>query len=94
MTERTAGDLPISPTKDWGRDLDILDPRFVADPAGVWRELRDGCPVAFSERRGRAWMPVNYDDITTVAHDTDHFGSSGTHLGATDPAPGVFAWAN
>ncbi|MEZ5244965.1 MAG: cytochrome P450 [Acidimicrobiales bacterium] len=75
MTERTAGDLPISPTKDWGRDLDILDPRFVADPAGVWRELRDGCPVAFSERRGRAWMPVNYDDITTVAHDTDHFSS-------------------
>lgn len=53
MTERTAGDFPISPTTDWGRDLDILDPRYVADPFGVWRELRDGCPVAFSERRGR-----------------------------------------
>ncbi|MFN3256953.1 MAG: cytochrome P450 [Ilumatobacter sp.] len=75
MTERTAGDFPISPTTDWGRDLDILDPRYVADPFGVWRELRDGCPVAFSERRGRAWMPVNYDDISTVAHDTDHFSS-------------------
>ncbi|MGE0309375.1 MAG: cytochrome P450, partial [Acidimicrobiia bacterium] len=75
MTERTAGDFPISPTTDWGRDLDILDPRYVADPFGVWRELRDGCPVAFSERRGRAWMPVNYADISTVAHDTDHFSS-------------------
>jgi len=35
MTERTAGDFPISPTTDWGRDLDILDPRYVADPFGV-----------------------------------------------------------
>ena len=75
MTKRTVGDFPISPTTDWGRDLDILDPRYVADPSGVWRELRDGCPVAFSERRGRAWMPVNYDDIAAIAHDTTHFSS-------------------
>jgi hypothetical protein len=56
MTERIAGDdFPLSPAKDWGRDLDILDPRYVADPFSVWHELRDACPVAFSERRGRAW---------------------------------------
>ncbi len=64
-----------SPTADWGRDLDILDPRLIADPAGIWRELRESCPVAFTERRGRAWMPVNYDDIATVAHDTGNFSS-------------------
>lgn len=64
-----------APTDDWGRDLDILDPRFVADPAAVWRELREGCPVAFTERRGRAWMPVRYDDIATVANDTTFFSS-------------------
>ncbi len=75
MTETIAGDFPISPTKDWARDLDILDPRYVSDPSGVWRELRDSCPVAFSERRGRAWMPVNYDDVSAVAHDTEHFSS-------------------
>lgn len=65
----------LAPTDDWARDLDILDSRFVADPASVWRELRERCPVAFSERRGRAWMPVGYDDITAVANDTAHFSS-------------------
>ena len=65
----------LGPTDDWGRDLDILDRRFVDDPAAVWRELRDGCPVAFTERRGRAWMPVRYDDIATIANDTTHFSS-------------------
>ncbi|MEQ9162114.1 MAG: cytochrome P450, partial [Ilumatobacter fluminis] len=41
----------------------------------VWSELRQGCPVAFTERRGRAWMPVGYDDIAAVANDTTHFSS-------------------
>lgn len=65
----------VAPTGDWGRDLDILDPRFVRDPAAVWRQLRSDCPVAFSERRGRAWMPVRYDDIAAIASDTTHFSS-------------------
>ena len=65
----------LGPTDDWGRDLDILDRRFVDDPAAVWRELRDGCPVAFTERRGRAWMPVRYDDVAAIANDTTHFSS-------------------
>ena len=63
------------PTDDWGRDLDILDRRFVDDPAAVWHQLRSGCPVAFTERRGRAWMPVRYDDIVAIANDTTHFSS-------------------
>lgn len=66
---------PFAPTDDWGRDLDILDPRFVGDPAAVWRQLRQDCPVAFTERRGRAWMPVRYDDVAAVANDTTHFSS-------------------
>lgn len=67
--------IPFAPTNDWGRDLDILDSRFVRDPAAVWRELRQECPVAFTERRGRAWMPVLYDDVAAVANDTTHFSS-------------------
>lgn len=74
-TERTTDSAGFVPTDDWGRDLDILDPRFVADPASVWSELRAGCPVVFTERRGRAWMPVGYDDIAAVANDTTHFSS-------------------
>ena len=72
--ERTSADGQ-APTRDWGSDLDILDPRFVMDPAAVWRELRDSCPVAFTERRGRTWMPVRYDDIADIANDTTPFSS-------------------
>ena len=53
MTERTAGDFPISPTTDWGRDLDILDPRYVADPFGA-RSGRRLDPREFDETRGLA----------------------------------------
>lgn len=62
-------------TSDWRRDLDIFDERYVLDPASIWAELRVDCPVAFSERRGRAHMPVNYADIAAVARDTDRFSS-------------------
>lgn len=62
-------------TSDWRRDLDIFDERYVLDPASIWAELRAECPVAFSERRGRAHMPVNYADIAAVARDTDRFSS-------------------
>jgi cytochrome P450 len=76
MTEQpTSADSTPMPTQDWGRDIDIMDPRFVLDPVTIWQELRAACPVAFTERRGRAWMPVNYDDIAAIAHDTEHFSS-------------------
>ena len=68
-------DAVLAATKDWARDLDILDQRYIDDPFSVWRELRGQCPVPFSERRGRSWMPIGYDDIAAVAHDTDHFSS-------------------
>ena len=71
----TAAHAVIAATGDWARDLDILDQRYIDDPFSVWRELRGQCPVAFSERRGRSWMPIGYDDIAAVAHDTEHFSS-------------------
>ena len=81
MTHRNASDNnldadpPVTATRDWGRDLDIFDPRYIDDPFAIWQELRGACPVAFSERTGRSWMPVDYDDIATIAHDTKHFSS-------------------
>lgn len=76
MTDQQAADeIDPMPTSDWGRDLDILDDRYVADPAPMWEELRSSCPIAFSERRGRVWMPVNYADIAAIAHDPAMFSS-------------------
>lgn len=60
---------------EWSTDFDILDPRYVNDPASVWAALRQRCPVARTERRGPTWLPVNYDDIAAIAHDFEHFSS-------------------
>ncbi len=63
------------PTTDWANDFDILDARYVEDPATVWAELRERCPVARTDRWGPTWMPVRYDDIAAIAHDVEHFSS-------------------
>ncbi|MDP1820494.1 MAG: cytochrome P450 [Acidimicrobiales bacterium] len=60
---------------DWTSDFDIFDERYVEDPAGVWSELREHCPIARTERRGPTFMPVRYDDIAAIAHDVTHFSS-------------------
>lgn len=62
-------------TTDWDTDFDILDPRYILDPSSIWSELRGRCPVAQTERYGRTWMPVRYDDIAKIAHDVEHFSS-------------------
>jgi cytochrome P450 len=63
------------PTIDWATDFDILDPRYVEDPASVWAELRNDCPIARTERWGPTLLPVRYADIAAIAHDVEHFSS-------------------
>ncbi len=70
VRERTA------PILDWARDFDVLDAGYVTDPFGVWDDLRRRCPIAHSRRRGSDWLPTRYDDVTALAHDTDHFSSA------------------
>ena len=41
----------------------------------MWADLRDRCPVAHTDRHGGSYMPVRYEDISAVAHDTVHFSS-------------------
>lgn len=63
------------PVRDWANDYDIFDPSFVADPYPIWQELRGSEPVAHTERWGGSWMPTRYEDVSAVAHDTEHFSS-------------------
>jgi cytochrome P450 len=84
-SESHAGEASVG-TPDWRRDLDILDARYVTDPAPIWSQLRGGqCPVAFSERYGRSWMPVNFDDVAEIAGDPATFSSR--RVGVIDPPP-------
>ena len=61
---------------DWASDFDIFHRDYVTEPERTWDELRGRCPIAFTERRNRAWLPVRYDDIAQIAHDVEHFSSS------------------
>jgi cytochrome P450 len=64
-----------APVSDWSSDFDVLDPRYVADPFGIWDDLRTTCPIAHTERRGSTWLPTRYGDVTAMAHDIEHFSS-------------------
>lgn len=62
-------------TIDWKTDFDVGDAQYQDNPYPIWDELREGCPVAHTERRGGAFLPINWDDIVAVAYDTDNFSS-------------------
>jgi len=66
---------PTTPVSAWASDFDVLAPEYLADPFGIWDELRTSCPIAHTERRGSTWLPTRYDDVTAIAHDVEHFSS-------------------
>jgi len=68
------------PVHDWTSDFDVLDDAYVRDPFPLWDELRLVCPIAHTDRRGRAWLPTTYADVTAVAKDIGHFSSSNTSV--------------
>ncbi len=51
------------PVRDWASDYDIFDPGYVRDPAPVWDELRNRCPIAHTERWGGSWLPTRYEHL-------------------------------
>lgn len=56
-------------------DLDVYSDHYVQNAADVLEELRGKCPVTHSTANDGHWIPVNWDDITAVAYDTEHFSS-------------------
>jgi cytochrome P450 len=68
------------PVSDWTSDFDVLDESYVLDPFPRWDELRQVCPIARTDRRGRAWLPTKYADVTAMAKDIAHFSSANTSV--------------
>ena len=64
-----------APVLDWASDYDIFDPQYIADPYGIWDELRERCPMAHTTRWGGSWLPTRYDDVYAIAHDIEKFPS-------------------
>lgn len=75
IAPREAVAADYGPVTDWSTDFDILDPDYVVRPEIRWAEQREQCPIAFTERRQRTWLPVTYEDIADIAHDVDRFSS-------------------
>ncbi|MFT7598339.1 MAG: cytochrome P450 [Acidimicrobiales bacterium] len=63
------------PVVDWTVDFDHFDPAFVADPYPIFDEMRETCPVVHTDRYGGANVPLSFEDISAVAHDTETFSS-------------------
>ncbi len=64
-----------APVVNWATDYDIFDPDYIADPYGIWDELRAACPIAHTDRWGGSWLPTRYADVTEIARDIDRFPS-------------------
>lgn len=82
-------DLPLG-VADHAVDYDIFSPDYVADPFGVWADLRRRCPVAHTERWGGSWLPTRYEDVVAIARDVEHFSSAKvTVTEAVEGVPGI-----
>lgn len=85
------GDPPA--VTDWLRDWDWLDETWGPNAIDIWNWVRESCPVATTERYGRAFMPVTMEAVSQVAHDTEHFSSVWVNVARPDaprqPAPPI-----
>jgi cytochrome P450 len=83
----------MPPVTDWVNDWDWLDPQWGPNAIDIWNSVRERCPVATTERYGRAHMPVTMAAVQQVAHDTEHFSSRKVSVAQPDaprrPAPPI-----
>jgi cytochrome P450 len=56
---------------------DPFAPEAVVDPAASWAELREQCPIAWSDRQDGFWVVSRYDDAVAIARDSQSFNNSG-----------------
>lgn len=93
MTTYETGETDLASVTDWVNDWDWLDPQWGPNAIDIWNQVRDVCPVASTERYGRAFMPVTYDAVAQVAHDTENFSSVWVSVARPDapraPAPPI-----
>src|SRR3954449_3333766 len=67
--------IVTGPVSDWATDFSHLEPEWAADPYPILDELRDRCPIAHTDRFGGGWLPTRYEDVASIAYDTDAFSS-------------------
>ncbi len=81
------------PVTDWVNDWDWLDDSWGENAIDIWNSVREQCPVAMTERYGRAFMPVTMEAVSAIANDTVNFSSIFVSVAQPDairrPAPPI-----
>jgi len=83
----TRSEIVTGPVSDWASDFSHMEPEWAADPYPIMDQLRQRCPIAHTDRFGGGWLPVRYDDVTAIAHDTENFSSRAIIMGNFRPPP-------
>ncbi len=68
-----------------GHEYDHYNPDFALDPHAQYVQMREKCPVAFSENYGGYYVLTKYEDIHEVMQNPDRFSSWPAD---TPPTPG------
>src|ERR1700751_3112640 len=63
------------PVTDWVHDFDHTDPRWTENPYPIWDELRAVSPVVHTKRFLGFYLPITYEAVKEIAHDTENFSS-------------------
>jgi cytochrome P450 len=81
MTQYIYGAAVDPPTGRPGQDTELAarfelhDPAIQEDPYPLYRRLREGCPVAWSEKHGGHWVITSHEVASTVFQDPDTFSN-------------------
>ncbi|HYK68896.1 MAG TPA: cytochrome P450 [Streptosporangiaceae bacterium] len=81
----TRSEIITGPVADWATDFSHFEPEWTADPYVIQDDLRQRCPIAHTERFGGGWLPVRYDDVASIAYDTEKFSSRAIIMGNFRP---------
>lgn len=80
-----AADPERSGCPHWATDFDHAHPAYNAHAHTIWADLREGCPVAHTDRYGGAWLPTRHEDVRKIAYDTENFSSVGVVVSSIQP---------
>jgi cytochrome P450 len=78
-------EIIVGPVSDWATDFSHLEPEWAANPYPIQDDLRQRCPIAHTDRFGGGWLPLRYDDVASIAYDTDRFSSRAIIMGNVRP---------
>jgi cytochrome P450 len=60
-------------------EFDHFAHRSLSESDEAWRDLRERCPVAWTEANGGHWIVTRYDEVATAFRDWETFSSARNH---------------